>query len=183
MFDVNQLLERFRLLSRDVQNGLQSAQKQLVDLPQPKQSPAFQKLGNTLTDINESWQDFAGWVLISTLDDLTEAKKNCAPGRLNVQSKLLRSKLRRSNDTIRNGIKVAITSDEDLIIESYIPYFEQMLDLVISNAIKYSQRAGHIELSTERIKGKGGCVIRVNSVGPIVQKHEALFLGTNTNPH
>lgn len=176
--DTNQLLERYRLLSRDVQNGLQEAQKQIGLLPQAKHSVDIKRLTSTLAKIDDSWQDFAGWILVSTLDDLEDAKKNCAPGRLDVQSKLLRSKLRRSNDTLRNGITIDTSDTVSIVIESYIPYFEQMLDLLVGNAIKYSPRGGTVELSNERLKKSAGCKIRLSSLGPLVQKHEIASLGT-----
>lgn len=176
MIDSGQLLERFRLLSRDIQNGLQTAQKQLEPLKRGRESAETAKVVATLTLISEAWQDFAGWILISTLDNAEEARSNCAPGRVDLHSKIVRSKIRRHNDTARNGITIDITSAESLVIETYIPYFEQTLDLIFGNAIKYSPRGGIIEVASSR--GKRGASISVRSVGPMVLKHEIEHLGT-----
>lgn len=171
-----QFLERYRLLSRDIQNGLQTAQKQLSNLKVTTLHQDTQKIETTLTDLNESWLDFAGWILVSTLDNLEEAKQNCAPGLLDLNSKIIRSKMRRIRDLGRNAITVDIKSCQPHMIESYIPYFEQMLDLLFCNAIKYSPRGGTIDIAT--INKNNGITIKIDSVGPLLQKHEIQSLGS-----
>lgn len=175
MIDSGQLLERFRSLSREIQNGLQTAQKQLEPLKRGGEALEAGRLAGTLDDISEAWQDFSGWILISTLDDLGDARTNCAPGRVDLQSKITRSKIRRKNDLERNGIKIDTSGVESLVVETYIPYFEQLLDLLVGNATKYSPRAGAVEISCSR--NKSGATIAIQSVGPIVLKHEAGQLG------
>lgn len=175
MIDSGQLLERFRSLSREIQNGLQTAQKQLEPLKRGREAAEATRLAGTLNGISEAWQDFAGWVLISTLDDLGDARANCAPGRVDLQSKITRSKIRRKNDLERNGITVDTSGVESLVVETYIPYFEQLLDLLFGNAVKYSPRAGAVEISCCR--SKGGATIAIQSVGPIVLRHEMGQLG------
>jgi signal transduction histidine kinase len=177
VIDSGQLLERFRLLSREIQNGLQTAQKQIDSLKKSRSvSSDADKVSSTLADMSEAWLDFSGWVLISTLDDLNEARANSAPGRVDLQSKLNRSKIRRKNDTARNGVSVDVTGCESIVIETYIPYFEQMLDLIFGNAIKYSSKGGAIEVACSRSK-LGGATISIRSIGPVVQKHEVSSLG------
>lgn len=176
MIDSGQLLERFRSLSREIQNGLQTAQKQLEPLRRQNGAIEAEKLAGTLTGISEAWQDFSRWVLISTLDEIGDARANCAPGRIDLKSKITRSKIRRNNDLERNGIKIDTSEVESVVVETYIPYFEQLLDLLCSNAIKYSPRAGEVEISCSR--NKGGATITIQSVGPIVLKHETKQLGT-----
>lgn len=175
MIDSGQLLERFRLLSREIQNGLQTAQKQIERLKKGDCANESEKLSVTLTQINEAWQDFAGWILISTLDSPEEARGNCALGRVDLQSKITRSKIRRQNGVSRNGITIDTTGTESIVIETYIPYFEQLLDLLFGNAIKYSPRGGTIEVTCSR--GKHGANIVIRSLGPMVLKHELIRLG------
>lgn len=176
MIDTGQLLERFRLLSRDIQNGFQTAQKQLETLKRGRDySAESEKLAITLNQMSEAWQDYAGWILVSTLDNTAEARANCAPGRVDLLSKIKRSKIRRQNDSGRNGLKVDISDVESIVIETYIPYFEQMLDLLFGNAIKYSPKGGTIEVSCSRSKSRVNLSIR--SIGPIILKHELSHLG------
>jgi signal transduction histidine kinase len=154
---------------------LQTAQKQIEPFKRGKDAPEAERLAITLHGISEAWQDFAGWILISTLDDLGDARANCAPGRVDLQSKITRSKIRQKNDRERNGITIDTSGVESLVIETYIPYFEQLLDLLFGNAIKYSPRAGTVDISCSRTKS--GATIAIQSVGPIVLKHEAGQLG------
>jgi signal transduction histidine kinase len=175
MIDTGQLLERFRLLSRDIQNGFQTAQKQLEPLKKGRDGADAGKLALTLGQMSEAWQDFAGWVLVSTLDNTEEARSNCAPGRVDVQSKITRSKLRRHNDALRNGITIDASDTQSIVIETFIPYFEQLLDLLYGNAIKYSPRGGTIEIACSRARASVNVSIR--SVGPMVAKHELPQLG------
>lgn len=178
MIDSGQLLERFRLLSREIQNGLQTAQRQLEPVKRGKDAADATKVANTLSQMSEAWQDFAGWILVSTLDNADEARANCAPGRIDTLSKITRSKIRRQNDTARNGINIDISDVESLVIETYIPYFEQLLDLLFGNAIKYSPRGGAIEVSCSRNgRTNAGASITISSVGPLVLKHEVSQLG------
>jgi signal transduction histidine kinase len=175
MIESGQLLERFRHLSREIQNGLQTAQKQLEPLKKTNEINEISKLGDTLSRMNESWLDFSGWILVSTLEDISEARSNCAPGRIDTQSKILRSKLRRHQDTIRNGISINVKDAQSAIIETFIPYFEQLLDLLFNNAVKYSPRGGEIDVACER--KDSGVRITISSIGPTIDKLETTRLG------
>lgn len=175
MIDSGQLLERFRLLSRDIQNGLQSSQRQLDSIRKNPQNDEINRLARNLDDISEAWQDFSGWILVSTIEDPEAARANCAPGRIDIVSKVSRSKIRRKNDLSRNGIKVDSSGVEPLVIETFIPYFEQLLDLIFNNAIKYSPRGGMVEVSSSRFEK--GVTISIKSVGPNVAKSEISSLG------
>jgi signal transduction histidine kinase len=175
MIDTGQLLERFRLLSRDIQNGLQSSQKQLESLKTIAQRNEIEKLSNTLIQITDAWQDFSGWILVSTIDNIAEARSNCAPARVDVISKILRSKNRRLNDLANSGVRIDTTESSSQVVETFIPYFEQLLDLLFSNAIKYSPNAGNIEVATNRTSN--GVTISISSLGPVVLKAEISQLG------
>lgn len=173
--DNGQLLERFRLLSRDIQNGLQTSQKQIENLKASPSKSEAEQLSITIEKISEAWQDFSGWILVSTIENLSEARKNCAPGRVDISSKIYRSRIRRKNDLGRMGIRVDSSDTEEIVVETFIPYLEQLLDLVFGNAIKYSPKAGHIEISCNR--SPNGATVSVKSVGPLCKKHESNQLG------
>ncbi len=175
MIETGQLLERFRHLSRDIQNGFQTSQKHLEQLKRTRDGGEISKLSTTLNNMTEAWQDFAGWILVSTLDDLEEARSNCAPGRIDIQSKITRSRMRRRNDSERVGLTIDTSDIQPQIIETYIPYFEQLVDLLFGNAIKYSPRAGTVEISSSR--SSSGVNITIRSVGPLVSKSELARLG------
>lgn len=168
--DTGQLLERFRQLSREIQIGLQNSQKQIGNLKISSSKEEIEQLSATIEKINESWQDFSGWILVSTLDDLSEARNNCAPGRVDVMSKIHRSRMRRKKDLSLMGIKVDTSDTKDIVIETFIPYFEQLLDLLFGNAIKYSPKAGYIEFSCNN--NPSGVVVSIKSVGPLCKKSE-----------
>lgn len=170
-----QFLERFRILSRDMQNELQSSKKNIDQCISEFDNNLIKKVSNSLSVITESWQDFCGWVLISTLDDMEEAKANCASGIVDLRSKVVRAKIKREKDTQRRSIKVITNDVECIAIETYIPYFEQLLDLILDNAIKYSYKGSEIEISTGRKEKTIQLVFQ--SYGPLMHKHELERLG------
>ncbi|MDZ7854847.1 hypothetical protein [Sphaerotilus sp.] len=110
----------------------------------------FASANATLDEINNVWGDFVGWVLIGTLDDLDGARRNCAPGRVDIQSKIIREKKKKHSLLLTKGVKLDITNTHSLVIETYIQYFEQLIDLVLSNAIKYSAKAGSVEVLSNK---------------------------------
>lgn len=176
MIDSGQLMERFRHLSRDIQNELQNAQRYLDIIKKNSQDSAdLTGLDNSIIGIVDAWQDYAGWVLLSTLDDIEEAKANCAPGLINLKSKLVRTKKRMKNQISTKGIKFDFNYQRELTFETYIPYLEQLLDLVISNAVKYTVKSGTVEIAFSQ---EGGTIkITIQSIGPTVHKHETERLG------
>ena len=176
MIETNQFLERYRTLSRDMQNGLQVLQKQTEAMKKTHNSPELEKLVVGLNEVSEYWQDFVGWVLISTLDNAEDTRKNCAPGRIDLQSKITRAKHKRRRDLENSGIKVDGRNVSSATVETFIPYFEQLLDLVLSNGIKYSPKGGEIEVTAGL--GRGSCRLTFSSMGPLVEKHEKTLLGT-----
>lgn len=176
MIESNQFLERFRTLSRDIQNGLQNLQKHTEALKKCHSPADVERISVEISEVAEYWQDFAGWVLISTLEDAEEARKNCAPGRLDIQSKIMRLKHKRRRDLSSIGLKLDTKSVPSIVVETYIPYFEQLLDLLASNFIKYSPKGGDIEISAN-MQGDV-CKICFSSMGPLVANHEKASLGT-----
>lgn len=175
MIDSDQFLERFRLLSRDIQIGIQAANKKVTEIKEQPEIILIEKLENILKKIGEDWDDFSGWVLISTLEDIDEARKNCALGTLSVKSKVTRSKKKVTTDANKHGVKIDDSDIKDIEIDSYIQYFEQMLDLVFSNAVKYAPRGTTVTVSAA---WKGAtALITVDSIGPLIQRHEKEQLG------
>lgn len=175
MIENGQLLERFRALSREMQNGIQTLQKQVTSIDSLRNTKDLTTLQNTLRDMGDAWNDYSGWILISTLEDLNEARQNCAPGRLDILSKFNREKNRKHSSLAAKGVKFDVSGATSTIIETYIQYFEQLLDLLVSNAIKYSPKAGTITISIERKEGL--VIVHIESIGPTVTKIEQSRLG------
>lgn len=177
MVDSGQMMERFRHLSRDIQIGLQSSLKHLEGLKSKVEDPSdLKKISTALGQIKDSWDSYYGWVLLSSLDDEDEASANCAPGYIDLTSKIVRAKKQRQNSLTQKGLKLEINESQSPIqIQTYIPYFEQLLDLVLDNAIKYSVRGGTIEISTSF--DSNNVKLMVHSIGPSLIKHEVERLG------
>jgi len=177
MIDSGQMMERFRHLSRDIQIGLQTSLKHLDSLKSKIEDPSdLNKINTALAQIKDSWDSYYGWVLLSSLDDEEEASANCAPGYIDLKSKIVRAKKQRQNAITQKGLKVEVNEIQSSIqIQTYIPYFEQLLDLILDNAIKYSVRGGTIELSTS-FDGNN-VKLMVHSIGPSLIKYEVERLG------
>lgn len=177
MFDEAQLLERFRLLSRDIQNGIQTIEAHFLPLKPQISSDVFGQVETSLNNVRDSWADFAGWVLISTLDNLESTRSNCAPAKLSIQGKINRAKKRRTNSLKNKSITFNLSEVENIVMDTFIPYFEQLLDIVVDNAIKYTIRNSEITISASRKFNPNFCVVRISSLGPHVEKEELLKLG------
>jgi signal transduction histidine kinase len=175
MIDTNQFLERYRILSRDIQNNLQTTQKHLEKLQAKNSGNDCGAVLETIANTLEAWNDFAGWVLISTLENIEDAKKNCAPGRVDILSKITRAKLKMRTNSGAKGVSIDIKNVKSFAFDTYIQYFEQVIDLILSNAIKYSPKAGFIEISSSVTDNS--CKISFSSMGPLVEKHEKNSLG------
>lgn len=175
MIDSGQLMEKFRHLSRNIQLGLQSGQKHVEAWKRSGDASEIGKLEVCLNQIADAWSDYSGWVLLSTLDDIEEARANCAPGLVDLRSKIFRSKSRRQGELSSSGVKVEMDDAQSFTVETYIAYFEQALDLILGNAIKYSTRGGVIEISA--VKENTGARLMVQSIGPTVLRHEVERLG------
>ncbi|MDH1068954.1 ATP-binding protein [Acinetobacter johnsonii] len=177
MLETGQLMEKFRHLSRDIQIGLQASSKNLEAIKSNYQGNSeVEKLEKSLGQIKDAWDAYYGWILLSSLDNIDEASANCAPGYVDVRSKIIRAINQRQKFISQLGVKVDIQSVPlDILIETYIPYFEQLLDLVLDNAIKYSPVSGEIEFIVTR--DDKGVKILVQSIGPSVIKHEIDRLG------
>jgi signal transduction histidine kinase len=179
--ETSQFMERYRSLSRDFQNELQQATKKLEELQKSNTIDPISVgvVKKSMENIQDAWHSFNGWVLISTLDDLNEAKENCAPGLINFRSKLLR--LQRINrrtlnhKSIRSSDPFTAGRSDDLSITTYIPYFEQLLDLLFQNAVKYSPVGGSIEIEVSTLAS--GARLEMSSIGPTLAKIELSRLG------
>ncbi|BBN87905.1 sensor histidine kinase [Azospira sp. I09] len=173
--DNEQFFERFRNLSRDIQFNTQKL-KSKIDEKAP-----HDQLTELLSILEESWQDFSSWVTLSTLDSDEDLLENCAPGFLSLQSKI--NRLIKKNFRACNPKKMSIRDNHnyksygDLKIQTYIQYFEQILDLVVNNAIKYSPPSYGIDIDWERITGSNRLKISIISTGPFIELEERARLG------
>ena len=116
--ETGQFLERFRLLSREIQLGIQQLEKGLDALRTDRGDMQLAKVKSIAEKIDEDWSDFSGWVLISTLEDIEEARKNCAAGLVNVKSKIHRSKIRATSQADQHGVKIDVRDVGDVEVES-----------------------------------------------------------------
>ncbi|OQS32637.1 hypothetical protein B0T39_22290 [Chromobacterium haemolyticum] len=73
------------------------------------------------------------------------------------------------------GIKFNIQDVSDITITTYIPLFEQLLDLIVQNATKYSPRSGTVEISCSRIESE--VCIEISSIGPFLEASELEKIG------
>jgi signal transduction histidine kinase len=175
MIETGQLLEKYRQLSRDLQNGLQSLDKFVDELKNQIDTKSYDKLDKMVSQISDSWQDFSDWILISTLDNLQEAKANCTPGLIDIRSKIERAKIKHQPSSAQKRIKLAIHNCKAFKIETFIPYFEQVIDLILINAIKYSPHSGQVEISTSSTQDN--ISIEFSSLGPMMNSSEVNSIG------
>lgn len=176
MIEEGQLLERFRALSRNLQNSIQTIEKLLNDNTGTIPLDLKAKCDAQIKIARDSWQEYSEWVLISTLDDLSVARANCAPGLVNIKSKLQRAKARYNTTYSAKRLVVDIKQCHDATFSTYIQYFEQCIDLLLENAIKYSPRNGIVEVSSRSINDS--IEIEISSIGPIVETDEIQNLGS-----
>jgi signal transduction histidine kinase len=174
--DLSQLLERYRSISRSIQNEIQTSSKTIDKLKSKSSDTLICDIENHINNIQNHWNDLSGWILVSTLDDIDEARRNCAQGIIDLRSKITRSKLKISNEARAKNLTINTDSIVDAKISTYIPYFEQLLDLLISNAAKYSPAASTIEIEADN--NKTGIRISITSTGPLVEKSETPHIGS-----
>lgn len=173
--EASQFLERFRLLSREIQISLQRTEKKIELAKSSPTLDSIEAISEQIKLVNDNWSDFSGWVLISTLENLDEARRNSVSGFIDVKSKIIRSKKRAIGQADQHGVKIDIKDTKESQINTYIAYFEQFLDLIFLNAVKYSPRGYSVEVSS---KWKSGVVnLSVQSIGPLILKHEMNSLG------
>lgn len=173
--DNEQFFERFRNLSRDIQFNTQNLKSKI------NERRSHDELAELISVLEESWQDFSSWVTLSTLDNDEDLLENCAPGFLSLQSKITRliKKHTRACSAKRMSIRDNhnYKSDGDLKIQTYIQYFEQILDLVVNNAIKYSPPSYGVDIDWERVSGSNRLSINFVSTGPFIELDERARLG------
>lgn len=173
------LMERYRSVSRIIQNDIQICSKTVNNIllrekPESNQIPDIKRVMEHLDNMNDAWSSFSSWMLVVTLDDLDEARINCTHGLIDVKSKITRSNKKIHRELSQKNIKINIEKNTDIVIPTYIPYFEQLLDLIIGNAVKYSNKGGEINIRYHR--NKSNVSIIISSLGPMVEKFEVPFL-------
>lgn len=90
--EASQFLERFRLLSREIQISLQITEKKIDSAKLNPTLESIESINDQIKIVNENWSDFSGWVLISTLENVDEARRNSVSGLIDIKSKIIRSK-------------------------------------------------------------------------------------------
>jgi len=179
--EISDLMERYRSISRTIQNDIQNCSRIVNtvmnrDELTSKTSADLSSTIDILDNMKDAWGNFSSWMLAITLDDLDEARKNCAPGLIDIRSKLIRSKKKIGKEFKLKNLDIAIEQDDQAVINTYIPYFEQVLDLLIGNAAKYSNEGGSIDISYSRNAHSNNISISISSMGPMVEKFEIPFL-------
>lgn len=173
--EASQFLERFRLLSREIQIALQNSERRIEASKKQPSSENIEKIEEQIKNINDAWGDFYGWVLISTLENIDDARRNSVSGLIDVKSKIIRSKKRATGIADQHGVKIDTRNINECQIKTYIAYFEQLLDLVFLNAVKYSPEGYTIEVESNW--KNGFVIITVDSYGPLITKQEMNSLG------
>lgn len=179
--EISELMERYRSISRTIQNDIQNCSRivNTVITRDELNSKTSADLNSTiaiLDNMKDAWGNFSSWMLAITLDDLEEARTNCAPGVIDIRSKMIRSKKKIAKEFKLKNLDITIEQDDQAFINTYIPYFEQVLDLLIGNAAKYSTEGGSIDISYSRNAHSNGISISISSMGPMVEKFEIPFL-------
>ncbi|SCZ12391.1 MULTISPECIES: HAMP domain-containing sensor histidine kinase [unclassified Pseudomonas] len=179
--EMSDLMERYRSISRTIQNDIQNCSRVVNtiitrDEPTSKTAADLNSTLDILENMRDAWGNFSSWMLAVTLDDLEEARKNCAPGVIDIKSKLFRSKKKIEKELKLKRLKIKIEQEDQAVINTYIPYFEQLLDLLIGNAAKYSNEGGNIDISYSRNAHSNGLIVSISSIGPMVEKFEIPFL-------
>lgn len=152
--EASQFLERFRLLSREIQISLQITEKKIESAKLNPTLESIESINDQIKIVNENWSDFSGWVLISTLENVDEARRNSVSGLIDIKSKIIRSKKRAISQADQHGVKIDIKNAEECQVNTYIAYFEQFLDLIFLNAVKYSPRGYSVDVSSKWKNGK-----------------------------
>jgi len=171
-----QIFERYRHLSRDFQQKFQSIQGRLSVEKYGAGDQAIKNVRGELEELDEIFQDFNSWLYISLLEDLNEAKKNNAVGLLEIPSKIKRIKMKMKNKFEVKRIKVETDFDTLLAVSTYITFFEQLLNLIFQNSLKYSPVSSIINVST--INKNDSIILEISSSGPVVESTEIKSLAT-----
>lgn len=171
-----QILERYRHLSRDFQQKFQLIQSKVSPEKYGVGDSVIKALRVDLEDLDEIFQDFNSWLYISLLEDLEEAKRTSAVGLLELHSKIKRVKHKMQKRLENKRLKVEVDVDKVLTISTYVTFFEQLLNLVLQNALKYSPVGSSIQISTTNKHDH--VVLEMSSFGPAVDAVELDQLGT-----
>lgn len=165
-----QIFERYRHLSRDFQQRFQSIQSKLSPEKYGLGDSTIKSVRVDLDQLDEIFQDFNSWIYISLLEDLNEAKKNNAVGLLDIASKVKRIKHRMASKLQAKRLKVEDDVDRSIVVTTYITFFEQMLNLIFQNSLKYTPAGSTISVSTTNKSDH--IILEISSTGPVVEVGE-----------
>lgn len=169
-----QIFERYRHLSRDFQQKFQSIQSKLSPEKYGVGDSTVKGVRADLDHLDEIFQDFNSWIYISLLEDLSEARKNNAVGLLEIASKVKRIKHRMESKLQAKRLKVEDDIDRSIVVTTYITFFEQMLNLIFQNSLKYTPAGSTIHVSTTNKSDH--IVLEISSPGPVVEVGEIQYL-------
>lgn len=165
-----QIFERYRHLSRDFQQKFQSIQNKLSIEKYGPGDSTIKNVREELEQLDEIFQDFNSWIYISLLEDFEEAKKNNAVGLLDISSKIKRLKIKMQKKLNAKRMKIETDFATTLAVSTYITFFEQLLNLILENSLKYSPVDSSIYIST--VNESDFVVLEISSTGPVVESSE-----------
>ncbi|ROL86599.1 sensor histidine kinase KdpD [Pseudomonas protegens] len=171
-----QIFERYRHLSRDFQQKFQSIQSKLSPEKYGVGDSTVKGIRAELDQLDEIFQDFNSWIYISLLEDLSEARKNNAVGLLEVASKVKRAKHRMESKLQAKRLRIEVDIDRSIVVTTYITFFEQMLNLIFQNSLKYTPAGSTIQVTTTNKSDH--IVLEISSPGPVVEVGEIQYLTT-----
>ena len=169
-----QIFERYRHLSRDFQAKFQIIQSKLSVEKYGTGDSTIKSVRAELDQLDEIFQDFNSWIYISLLEDLTEARKNNAVGLLEIESKVKRLKHKMESKLQAKRLKIDVDMDKNINISTYITFFEQMLNLIFQNSLKYTPTGSTIHVSTTNKSDH--IILEISSPGPLVEIEEIKHL-------
>jgi len=165
--DWSQILERYRHLSRGFQNKIQTIQKKVAKLDKGAEVDVISK---DLEDLDSLFQEIDTWIYMSSLEDTDEVTRNHVPGDMSLKSKITRGKAKIKKAADYKNVKIDVEDVEDAHITTYLSFFEQLLSLLLGNALKYSAKSGDISVSSA--KRDDVVSLSIYSYGPIVEFDE-----------
>ena len=153
------------MVVHDLRNPIASIQMSAELLADPEAPLAAQERDAFLSDINRQ----AGY-MVALIDDLLDVTK-IESGQLNLRreaidiGEFLKDSVRRhTNLAARKGTTVTLAAYGDGVVEADRKRLRQVLDNLISNAVKYSPSGSVVEVRHQR--GEGSWRVEVEDQGP-----------------
>lgn len=171
-----QIFERYRHLSRDFQAKFQIIQGRLSPEKYGPGDATVKSVRTDLEELDEIFQDFNSWIYLSLLEDLNEARKNNAVGLVEIASKIKRARHKMTTKLQVKRLKIEINVDSNIMVRTYITFFEQLLNLILQNSLKYAPAGSTIQVSST--SKSDHVVLEISSPGPAAEPAEIQHLTT-----